>query len=206
MASSEAWHDAGEKHGADRLLGKERVENHQQAGRDQHSQHRRACDDAGGKARGEAEAQHLRHGDLGEDRGRGDRDAGDGGEHGVRHHRRHAQPAADAAKHAVGDLENVLAQVGRRHQQAHQDEQRHHAELVAGDRIVGRLRHQRQRHVDIVAHQPDADEGQQQQGDGDMQPGDDQNDHHGERDDADAERCHGVPRSALRKSARARKM
>ena len=105
----------------------------------------------------------------------------------------------------MGDLEDVLAEIGGRHQQPHQHEQRHHAELVAGDRVVARLRHERQRHVDVIANHPDADEGQHQKGNRHMQAGKDQHDHQDQRDDADAERRHVVFPTALRKSARARK-
>ncbi len=136
-----AGDDAGHEQAADRLLAEHAVEDEQQARRDQHAEHRRAGDDADRERRAVAVAQHLGHRDFGEDCGRGDADAGDGGEDRVGRDRGDAKPARDASEQLVGDVERVLADVGDADQQAHQHEQRHDAEDIVRDGVVGGERH-----------------------------------------------------------------
>ncbi len=93
---------------------------------------------------------HLGHGDLREDRGGGDRDAGDRGEHGVRRDGRDAEPAVDPAEDALRGAERVAADVRYVDEQAHQHEQRHGREHVLGDRAVRRERERPRRDQDVV--------------------------------------------------------
>ena len=138
----QARSDPGDEQVADALLGQDAVEDQEERGRDQHAEDARSRDDADGEAWRVAVADHLRHGDLGEDGGRGNGDAGDRGEDRVGPDGSHAQTAPESAEGLVGDVEGVATHSRFRDDEPHQHEERHDAEKIACDRVVCRQRHQ----------------------------------------------------------------
>ncbi len=179
--------DPGDEQVADALLGQDAVEDQEQRGRDHHAQHAGACDHPHGKARGIAVADHLRHRDLGEDRRRGDGDAGDRREDRVGPDRAHAQAAPQAAEHRIGHVEGIASQPRLGHDEPHQHEKRHHAEEIAGNRVIRRQRHQLRRQERRALDRPDPDEGADHQRNGHEQPRQHGHEHRRQRDQADLE-------------------
>ncbi len=164
----EARDDAGDEQRADRLLGQHAADDHQQAGRDHHAQHRAAGHRAGREGRSVAMARHLGHGHAREHRGRCNGHARDRREHRVGRHRGHAQATAHAAQQGLGHLEGVLAHVRYGHQQPHQNEQRDGGEDVVGHAVVGGEVEQAHGHLHVFAHEPDAREADADERHGDV--------------------------------------
>ncbi|MCU0889726.1 MAG: hypothetical protein MUC64_17280, partial [Rubritepida sp.] len=165
----EAGQDAGHEHLADRDLGQHAIDDHEQGWRDQHAKDAAARHRAGREAHRVAVPHHLRHRDLREHRGRGDRDAGDGGEHRVGADRCHAEPAAHAGQQRLRDVEGVLPHVRDADQQPHQHEERDGGEEVILDPRIGCERGEAESEVRVVADQPDADGAGADQRDADRQ-------------------------------------
>ena len=68
----------------------------------------------------------------------------------------------------VGDVVGVLSDVGDAHEKSHQHEQRDDAELVLLKPLGRRQRQQLAGNHEIIAHDPDADEGQKAERNPDM--------------------------------------
>ena len=182
--------DAGDEQVADRGLRQDAEQDEQQARRDEHAEDGAAGDDADGEARIVAVAQHLGHRDLGEDRGRGDRGAGDGREHGVGGDGRDAEAAAQASEQMKGDLVGVAPDVGDADQKPHQHKKRDDAEFVAAEAFRRGERQHLAGHLEIAAYQPDAAEGDERQRHADVDADIDQHQDGDDRDEADLDAVH----------------
>ena len=174
----------GDEEVADVGLGEDAVDHQDDRGRDQDAERAAGGDGGRGELIRVAVALHARVGDLGH-RSRG-REAGAAHrtETGAGHHGRQRQAAAHRPEESVRGAKQVVRDARAREDVAHQDEHRHHGELVGEHRLRDRHRHQRAGNIPAHDH-TDAGERHRQQREGERhtQEGQDEHGQQGEESD-----------------------
>ena len=158
----DARQEAGEQQLGDRLFHEDGVDHQDRGGRDQRGQRATGRNDRRRQALGIADLQHLGDGDAGEDRGRCDRGAGDGGKAGRGEDRADRHAAGQPAEPALGRLEQLAGEAGIEGEKADQDEGRQHRERI-GHRLgmrdgAGHLESGDDTALEAHAHREDGDE------------------------------------------------
>ena len=171
--ADDAGDDPRDEQRADAGLGEDAVDDEDDARRDQDAEGAAGRDRSRGEAVGITEAPHRRHRHLGHGRrGRQARTA-DRAEPAARHDGRHRQAAAAVAEEGVRGGVELVREPRAGDEGAHEDEQRHHRELVGLRRVAGDLRDQRQgrAQADLEREPGDADDRHRER---DRQPQEDQ--------------------------------
>ena len=171
--ADDAGDDPGDEQRADAGLGEDAVDDEDDARRDQDPEGAAGRDRSGGEAVGVAEAPHRRHRHLGHRRRGRQARAADGAEAAAGDDGGHRQAAAAVAEEGVRGGIELVREPRAADEGAHQDEQRHHRELVGLGRVAGDLRDQRQgrAQADLEREAGDADDRHRE---GDRQPQEDQ--------------------------------
>ena len=180
-AGNEARDDAGDQELADGGLGRDAVDHHGDARRDQDIERRADADRAGGEFVGIAVAAHFRHGDLGHHRRRGSARAGHGAEDAAGEDGGDRKPALDVRAPVAGSGVKVAREPARGGEKCHQDEHRDRRQRVIRHRAERRQADDPHHLAEIAGDNVDAEHAGSRERDRDRHAEDERKDQHHKR-------------------------
>ncbi len=177
----DAGDHAGDEQLADRGLGRDAVDHHADARRDQDVERRADPDRARRQLVGVAVAAHLRHGDARHHRRRRQARPRHGAEDAAREDGGDGQAAADAREPVGAGGVEIASEAAGGGEVGHQDEHGDRGQHVLGGDAERRRSQDPEDHGRVAAEQVDADDPRRRQREGDGDPQEQRDHHHEER-------------------------